>query len=162
MLACTWKLMDDSILGAAGMVTSVTSPCGEFEVLTRWRNCSPDKRPTSDSTHLERRRKAKQFLVGRRLDHTYLLSPSLTPWNAVSAAAGAVGQIVCQLAKREGLKVIASAGDDQKVKFLREELGVDVAWNYKTESTEEKLKANPFHIFFDNGASIMIPIMIHG
>lgn len=69
----------------------------------------------------------------------------------MSAAAGAVGQIVCQLAKREGLKVLASAGDDQKVKFLREELGVDVAWNYKTESTEEKLKANPFDIFYDNG-----------
>lgn len=62
-----------------------------------------------------------------------------------------MGQIVCQLAKREGLKVLASAGDDKKVKFLKEQLGVDVVWNYKTESTEEFLKANPFDIFFDNG-----------
>ncbi|KAM0793142.1 hypothetical protein ACM66B_000618 [Microbotryomycetes sp. NB124-2] len=68
----------------------------------------------------------------------------------VSAAAGAVGQIVCQLAKRDGLKVIGSAGDDKKVAFLRDELKIDVAWNYKTESTEEFLKQNPPDIFFDN------------
>ena len=47
----------------------------------------------------------------------------------VSSAYGAVGQIVCQIAKNEGLKVIASAGSEEKVKFLREELGVDVAFN---------------------------------
>lgn len=61
---------------------------------------------------------------------------------------------MCQLAKREGLRVIASAGDDQKVKYLKEELGVDVAFNYKTESTEKILKANEFHIFFDNGTLV--------
>jgi NADPH-dependent curcumin reductase CurA len=47
----------------------------------------------------------------------------------VSSAYGAVGQIVCQIAKNDGLKVIASAGSDDKVKYLREELGVDVAFN---------------------------------
>ena len=44
-----------------------------------------------------------------------------------------------QLAKLEGLKVIASAGSDEKVAFARS-LGADVAFNYKTESTEEVLK----------------------
>ncbi|KAK4058118.1 hypothetical protein OIO90_000857 [Microbotryomycetes sp. JL221] len=67
----------------------------------------------------------------------------------VSAAAGAVGQIVCQLAKRDGLKVVGSAGDDQKVAFLND-LGVDVAFNYKTESTDEYLKSNPPDIYYDN------------
>jgi NADPH-dependent curcumin reductase CurA len=46
----------------------------------------------------------------------------------VSAAAGAVGQIAVQLAKREGLKVIGSAGSDEKVEFIKS-LGVDVAFN---------------------------------
>jgi NADPH-dependent curcumin reductase CurA len=49
----------------------------------------------------------------------------------VSAAAGAVGSIVVQLAKRDGLKVIASAGSDKKVEFLKS-IGADVAFNYKT------------------------------
>ena len=44
-----------------------------------------------------------------------------------------------RLAKLEGLKVIASAGSDEKVEFARS-LGADVAFNYKTESSEEVLK----------------------
>lgn len=57
----------------------------------------------------------------------------------ISTAAGPVGSFVIQLAKLEGLKVIASAGSDEKVAFARS-LGADVAFNYKTESTEEVLK----------------------
>ncbi|KAI5478560.1 zinc-binding alcohol dehydrogenase domain-containing protein [Pseudohyphozyma bogoriensis] len=67
----------------------------------------------------------------------------------VTAAAGAVGQIVVQLAKREGLKVIGSAGSDDKVAFLKE-LGADIAFNYKKENTLEILKRNPIDIYFDN------------
>ena len=44
-----------------------------------------------------------------------------------------------QLAKADGLKVIASAGSDEKVDFMRS-LGADVAFNYKTQSTAEVLK----------------------
>lgn len=47
---------------------------------------------------------------------------------AVSAASGAVGQIVGQLAKREGLFVVGSAGTDEKVAFLKE-IGYDLAFN---------------------------------
>jgi NADPH-dependent curcumin reductase CurA len=43
-------------------------------------------------------------------------------WNA---------SFVVQLAKRDGLKVIASAGSDDKVEFIRQ-CGADVAFNYKT------------------------------
>lgn len=49
------------------------------------------------------------------------------------------GQIVCQLAKLKGLKVIASAGSDEKVKYLKEELGADVAFNCVFESLLELL-----------------------
>ena len=44
-----------------------------------------------------------------------------------------------QLAKLDGLKVIASAGSEEKVKFMKE-VGADVAFNYKTTSTNEILE----------------------
>ncbi len=50
----------------------------------------------------------------------------------VSAASGAVGQIVGQIAKIKGCRVTGSAGSDAKVGFLINELGFDAAFNYKT------------------------------
>jgi NADPH-dependent curcumin reductase CurA len=50
----------------------------------------------------------------------------------VSAAAGAVGSIVGQIAKLKGCYVVGSAGSDQKVAWLTEEAGIDAAFNYKT------------------------------
>lgn len=50
----------------------------------------------------------------------------------VSAAAGAVGSIVGQIAKLKGCRVVGSAGSDTKVAILRDELGFDGAFNYKT------------------------------
>ncbi len=49
----------------------------------------------------------------------------------VSAAAGAVGSVACQIAKIKGCRVIASVGSDTKVEWLKEEVGVDAAFNYK-------------------------------
>ena len=49
----------------------------------------------------------------------------------VSAASGAVGSIVCQIAKLKGCYVVGSAGSDEKVSWLLEEAGVDAAFNYK-------------------------------
>ena len=50
----------------------------------------------------------------------------------VSAAAGAVGSMVCQIAKLKGCYVVGSAGSDEKVAWLVEEAGIDAAFNYKT------------------------------
>ena len=50
----------------------------------------------------------------------------------VSAAAGAVGSIVCQIAKLKGCYVVGSAGSDEKIAWLVEEAGIDAAFNYKT------------------------------
>ena len=47
--------------------------------------------------------------------------------------------MVIQLAKADGLKVIASAGSEEKVDFMKS-LGADVAFNYKTTNTLEVLK----------------------
>ena len=49
----------------------------------------------------------------------------------VNAAAGAVGSLVGQIAKSKGLKVIASAGNDEKVGWLKNELNFDYVFNYK-------------------------------
>ena len=49
----------------------------------------------------------------------------------VSAASGAVGSVVCQIAKIKGCYVIGSAGSNEKVKWLINEAGIDYAFNYK-------------------------------
>lgn len=46
----------------------------------------------------------------------------------VTAAAGAVGSVVCQIAKLKGHTVIRTAGGLAKVRYLREELGIDVCF----------------------------------
>lgn len=57
----------------------------------------------------------------------------------ISSAAGAVGQIVGQLAKREGLRVVGSAGSDEKCQLCVEKLGFDECWNYKKMEAGEAL-----------------------
>ncbi|KAG6488390.1 hypothetical protein ZIOFF_049633 [Zingiber officinale] len=52
----------------------------------------------------------------------------------VSAAAGAVGQLVGQFAKLMGCYVVGSAGADEKVNLLKDKFGFDEAFNYKKES----------------------------
>lgn len=58
----------------------------------------------------------------------------------ISAASGAVGQIVGQLAKHEGLTVIGSVGSDEKLEFIQKELGFDTGFNYKKEKPTDALK----------------------
>ena len=53
----------------------------------------------------------------------------------ISGAAGAVGQIVGQIAKIKGCSpVVGSCGSDEKVEFLLNDCGYDAAFNYKTDS----------------------------
>ncbi|TFK41535.1 hypothetical protein BDQ12DRAFT_678153 [Crucibulum laeve] len=68
----------------------------------------------------------------------------------VSSGASAVGSMVIQLAKLKGLKVIASAGSDTKVEYMRG-LGTDFPFNYKKESYGSFLaKHGPINSFWDN------------
>jgi len=56
-------------------------------------------------------------------------------------------RLVIQLAKRDGLKVIASAGSDKKVKFMKD-IGADIAFNYKTTDTRQILeKEGPINMW---------------
>ena len=72
----------------------------------------------------------------------------------VSAAAGAVGTVVCQIAKLQGCRVVGSAGAPDKVTWLREVAGVDAAFNYKDVGslTAELGKhcPNGIDIYFEN------------
>ncbi|PNX56984.1 NADP-dependent alkenal double bond reductase p1-like protein, partial [Trifolium pratense] len=51
----------------------------------------------------------------------------------VSAASGAVGQLVGQFAKLTGCYVVGSAGTKEKVDLLKNKFGYDDAFNYKEE-----------------------------
>jgi NADPH-dependent curcumin reductase CurA len=72
----------------------------------------------------------------------------------VSAAAGAVGSVVCQIAKLKGCRVVGSAGSAAKVHWLREVAGVDATFNYKevTSLTGELGKHCPhgIDVYFEN------------
>ncbi|KAF9903021.1 hypothetical protein EC991_004272 [Linnemannia zychae] len=72
----------------------------------------------------------------------------------VSAAAGAVGQLVGQMAKKLGLRVVGSAGSDDKVDYLINDLKFDAAFNYKKNGTilENLKKAAPegIDIYYEN------------
>ena len=72
----------------------------------------------------------------------------------VSSAAGSVGSTVCQIAKILGCKVIASTGSDEKVEWLKKEIGVDHAFNYKKIDNLvlhfKDICPEGFDIYFDN------------
>ena len=72
----------------------------------------------------------------------------------VSAASGAVGSIVCQIAKRRGCRVVASAGSDEKIAWLKSKAGVDAALNYhQTDDLATALAElcpQGIDVYFDN------------
>lgn len=71
----------------------------------------------------------------------------------VSAAAGAVGSMVCQIARIHGHRVVGSAGGAEKIAFLKE-IGVDAAIDYKAapDLAEALRRAAPagIDVYFDN------------
>ena len=71
----------------------------------------------------------------------------------VSAAAGAVGQVVGQLAKVAGCRTVGLAGGPEKVADLKEIYGYDVGIDYKGEDVNAALKSacpKGIDIYFDN------------
>lgn len=71
----------------------------------------------------------------------------------VSGAAGAVGSIAGQLAKLKGAKVIGIVGSEDKAKWIKEDLGFDVALNYKDTDYADKFKEatkDLIDVYFDN------------
>ncbi|KAL4893775.1 hypothetical protein BDV59DRAFT_177123 [Aspergillus ambiguus] len=71
----------------------------------------------------------------------------------VSAASGAVGQLVGQLAKHDGLKVIGSVGSDEKLAYITKDLGFDGGFNYKKEAPKDalaRLAPQGIDIYYEN------------
>jgi NADPH-dependent curcumin reductase CurA len=71
----------------------------------------------------------------------------------VSGAAGAVGSVVCQIAKAKGCTVIGSAGGAEKLEFLRE-IGVDHGFDYRQEpdlaAALARVAPKGIDVYFDN------------
>jgi NADPH-dependent curcumin reductase CurA len=88
----------------------------------------------------------------------------------ISGAAGAVGSVAGQLAKLRGCHVIGAAGSTDKVNFLREECGFDIAFNYKTAPIHEQLERevpDGIDVYFDNVGGEMLEaslsaLRVHG
>lgn len=71
----------------------------------------------------------------------------------VSAAAGAVGSIVCQIGKIKGCRVIGISGSDEKCNWLKNELNIDGTINYKKEDVRARLKElcpDGIDVYFEN------------
>lgn len=71
----------------------------------------------------------------------------------VSAASGAVGSVAAQVAKLQGARVVGIAGGPAKCGYLTDELGLDVAIDYKAGPIAEALAvATPegIDVYFDN------------
>ncbi|KAI9592859.1 alcohol dehydrogenase zinc-binding domain protein [Syncephalis fuscata] len=71
----------------------------------------------------------------------------------VSGAAGATGSLVVQIAKIKGCRVIGIAGGAEKCQYLKDELGVDEAIDYRSSTFKKDLAAatpDYINVFFDN------------
>ncbi|XP_061360198.1 2-alkenal reductase (NADP(+)-dependent)-like isoform X6 [Gastrolobium bilobum] len=89
----------------------------------------------------------------------------------VSAASGAVGQLVGQFAKLTGCYVVGSAGTKEKVDLLKNKLGFDEAFNYKEEpdlnATLKRYFPEGIDIYFDNVGgktldAVLLNMRVHG
>ncbi|KAG0492202.1 hypothetical protein HPP92_005600 [Vanilla planifolia] len=89
----------------------------------------------------------------------------------ISAASGAVGQLVGQYAKLTGCYVVGSAGSDEKVSLLKHKFGFDDAFNYKKENDLDAALKRCFpegiDIYFENvgGAmldAVLLNMRLHG
>lgn len=77
----------------------------------------------------------------------------------VSAAAGAVGALVGQIANIQDCRVVGIAGGGEKCRYIVDELGFDAAVDYKSEDVSVSLRKhcpNGIDVYFDNvGGAIL-------
>jgi hypothetical protein len=81
----------------------------------------------------------------------------------VSAASGAVGSIVGQLAKVAGCRAVGVAGSAEKCRYVVEELGFDACVNYKSDDLVGALRdacPNGIDIYFENvGGAVLEAVL---
>jgi NADPH-dependent curcumin reductase CurA len=77
----------------------------------------------------------------------------------VSAASGAVGSVVGQIAKIKGCKAIGVAGGEKKCRYVVEELGFDACIDYKAPDFAEQLAAacpDGVDVYFENVGGVVL------
>ncbi|KAH9782653.1 NADP-dependent alkenal double bond reductase P2 [Citrus sinensis] len=93
-----------------------------------------------------------------------LCSPKKGEYVYVSAASGAVGQLVGQFAKLVGCYVFGSAGSKEKVDLLKNRFGFDDAFNYKEEPDLDAALNRCFpegiDIYFENVGGKMLDAVL--
>ncbi|MDE2597342.1 MAG: NADP-dependent oxidoreductase [Sphingomonadales bacterium] len=88
-------------------------------------------------------------------------------WLVVSAAAGATGSLACQIGRNLGARVIGIAGGPDKCRFLTEQLGAEIAIDYRGQDVAAELARveGGVHAYFDNvGGPLLdavLPNMAH-
>jgi hypothetical protein len=91
--------------------------------------------------------------VGAYVGLIYVGRPKEGETVLVSAAAGATGSLVGQIAKIKGCRAVGIAGSDEKCRHVVENLGFDACINYKADGFREALKEacpNRIDVYFDN------------
>ncbi|MGJ5630620.1 NADP-dependent oxidoreductase [Nostoc sp. CALU 1950] len=81
----------------------------------------------------------------------------------VSAASGAVGAVVGQIAKIKGARVVGIVGSDEKRDYIVKELGFDVGINRKTQELDSALKEaapNGIDVYYDNTAGVILETVL--
>ena len=68
----------------------------------------------------------------------------------VSAASGAVGSVVGQLAKLWGCRAVGIAGGREKCDYVTRELGFDACLDYKAGNLRDELRGSKIDVYFDN------------
>ncbi|XP_015061869.1 2-alkenal reductase (NADP(+)-dependent)-like [Solanum pennellii] len=100
-----------------------------------------------------------------------LCSPKKGETVYVSAASGAVGQLVGQFAKLIGCYVVGSAGSKEKVDLLKNKFGFDEAFNYKEEqdlsAALKRYFPDGIDIYFENVGgkmldAVLLNMRVHG
>ena len=93
----------------------------------------------------------------------HIMAPKAGETVVVSAASGAVGSVVGQLAKLKGCRVVGIAGGKEKCNLLIEELGFDGVIDYKNEDVIAGLKREcpkGVDVYFDNvGGDILDAVL---
>ena len=81
----------------------------------------------------------------------------------VSAASGAVGGVVGQLAKLKGCRAVGVAGGRAKCDYVVNELGFDACADYKAGRLHDELKAavpNGVDVYFDNVGGVVLDTVL--
>lgn len=81
----------------------------------------------------------------------------------VSAAAGATGNVVGQIARIKGARVVGISGSDEKNAFLRDELGFDATVNHRSSDLRDDLKAacpDGIDVYFDNVGGPLLDLIL--